>query len=228
MSRRGKNSKRAGFERPRDEWAKDLEDVVRGLEQQIMDDVHHRKAASDGLVRSAAVVVGAMARALRDGDVAAAAKLVVPARRYLKSKAGGFSEVPGTAVLWERRDVVLRLRDLVAKQLNSVRPNFHAKAPATIKQLAAVARVIVLTTFDDPEFVRPLLQKSPKAPSSRQGTTLSAKPPLTAPQHATEQRVATILKRELANGLASEEVAERAIIAALSEQGMNAKDIFKE
>ena len=221
------DSDKDGFELPRDEWVKRLEELARALEQQIMDDVHYRKPDGDDLARSAAIVVGAIARAVRDGDMGAVKKLTLPAKQYLRGKSTSRSDVPGTAVVLERRDVVERLKAAVVVRLGAIRPNYHPRSQATEEALSATASNMVEAILDDAEIAKPLLAKSPKTKSSAKGTVLPPVRPGPDRQKEIREHVVKVLKRELAGGTANDAIAETAIIAVLTDLGMNAKDIFK-
>lgn len=221
------DSAKDGFELPRDEWVKRLEELASGLEAQIMDDVHYRKPDGDDLVRSAAIVVGAMARAIREGDAGAVRELTAPAKRYLRDKVDARRHVPGTAVVPERRDVVERVKTAVVARLGAIRPGYHPRSQETNAALEVTARIILDTILDDPEVAKPLLAKSPKAQSSAKGTVLPPERPGPERQGEIIEHVVKVFRRELAEGTTNDAIAETAIIGALTDLGMNAKDIFK-
>ncbi len=205
------------------EWKRRLREFASSMEQHVMGEVIEYWQVRKESLRQAAIIVGSLSLAFENDDSKALAKLIEPARAYLRKNSRHSPNAPGVNLVRERPESMNELKRLCMHRVARIRPSYSPGAKRTQQEIESVAIILLDNILGDPYILMSLLEPSRK-------TRSNASPARLAPgQNRRTKAITEVQKsvtRWLARSMPDDEVAEAAVVAALRGLGMNAKDVF--
>ena len=207
-------------------WELKLLDIADELQRQTFGELYEFNEVRSEPVRVAAIVVGALADAFREGDLETLAKLALPARAYLKTKTGQLNEPPGVRLVVERSQTLSEAKQACMARLARLRTTWTNNADPPKQEIEEIATLLLQMLLDDASALRTLRERSPKATRGSEAAVLPGGVPSIEQRSMLVAKVRDTLERELLGDKSDEEVAKAAIREVLRGSGMNPKDAF--